>query len=91
MRIYTLEPAFSVISEFTRRGECGVNRVAAIIGISAHAVRLWTYPKDKRGSGGRIPRKHHQKLLEAAQHEGLKRVCVLLNGKGALHRGKKAD
>ena len=89
MWIHTLEPAYSVISQFTKRGECGVKRVAAIIGQTEWSVRRWTYPAAMRGTGGDIPYWHYPKLIEAARKEGLYRALLLLQKEGT-RRAKKA-
>lgn len=55
-----LNPAHSIIEA------CGgVARVAEITKYSDAWIHRWTYPEDKGGTGGRIPPKAQQKLLEA--------------------------
>lgn len=44
----------------------GVANTARIVGRSQSWVYRWTYPKDKGGTGGRVPQSAQLKLLEAA-------------------------
>lgn len=39
--------------------------------VSASRLYRWITPKAKGGTGGRIPPKHQQKLLDAAREEGI--------------------
>lgn len=39
--------------------------------ISASRLYRWTAPDAKGGTGGRIPSKHHPRLLEVARAEGV--------------------
>lgn len=45
----------------------GVAEVAKIVGQSESWVHRWTYDKERGGTGGTIPRRAQEKLLEAAQ------------------------
>ncbi len=61
-----LDPAAHVIAL------CGgPEAVAAMVGIHPSNVHRWTYPKDKGGTDGRVPTRHHRKLLEAARAQGI--------------------
>lgn len=47
----------------------GVTRTAELAGVHQSWVYRWTYPKDKGGTGGRIPAEAQHNLLAAA-HRG---------------------
>jgi hypothetical protein len=61
-----MEPASTVIAAFG-----GPNAVAEILGIHRTNVASWKRPKAKRGTGGRIPVWHAEKLLAEAKSRGL--------------------
>ena len=44
----------------------GVHKVAEITGVTTGSVYKWTYPKERGGPGGMVPRKAAQALLDAA-------------------------
>jgi hypothetical protein len=51
---------------------CGGPRaVANICGVDVSRVHRWTYPPDRGGTGGIIPAKHQNTLLDAARSRGL--------------------
>lgn len=60
-------PAKIVIDRFGNHA-----RVASILGIHKTSVHRWDYPREKGGSDGKIPSKHHRPLLDAAKAEGIK-------------------
>ena len=61
-----LNPAAHIIAK------CGgPEAVAAMVGIHPSNVHRWTYPKDKGGTDGRVPTRHHRKLIEAARAKGI--------------------
>jgi hypothetical protein len=45
----------------------GVAKTAALIGQSESWVYRWTYPKDKGGTGGLVPRSAQEALLAASK------------------------
>jgi len=47
----------------------GHKKVAELIGVDVSWVYRWTYPPERGGSGGQIPRKQQIKLLEKARAE----------------------
>lgn len=49
----------------------GPQTVSKWLGISPTSVYRWTYPKGSGGTGGHIPRKHIEPLLEAAGRRGI--------------------
>lgn len=49
----------------------GAAIVATWLGIEVSAVHRWKYPKDRGGTGGRIPTVHQQELLDRARAEGI--------------------
>jgi aspartate carbamoyltransferase catalytic subunit len=61
-----LDPAAHVIQK------CGgPDAVAEMVGIHVSNVHRWTYPRAKGGSDGRIPTRHHRRLIEAAALRGI--------------------
>lgn len=50
----------------------GPRRVAGALGLTHAAVYRWSYPKDRRGSGGAVPTEWHAPLLEAALQRGIR-------------------
>jgi hypothetical protein len=56
-----MEPADSIIS---RLG--GVGAVAKATGVHRTRVSNWKRPREKGGTGGVIPQKHHRTLLDYA-------------------------
>lgn len=61
-----MNPAASIIS---RMG--GVEAVAAITGRHISRVYRWTYPVERGGTGGEIPRKEARKILAYARDNGI--------------------
>jgi monoamine oxidase len=61
-----MEPAFNIV---TRLG--GPSVVARIAGVHRTRVSNWMRPKEKGGTGGRIPQDHHRSLLEYAREHGV--------------------
>ncbi|RXT18356.1 MULTISPECIES: hypothetical protein [unclassified Bosea (in: a-proteobacteria)] len=61
-----MEPASTIISRFG-----GPTRVASILGIGRVRVSNWKRPRDKGGTGGRVPQDHHPKLLAEASRLGI--------------------
>ncbi len=61
-----MEPAATVID---RLG--GPKVVSEITGAAYTAPYRWQYPRDKGGTGGLIPQKHHLTLLSYAQENGI--------------------
>lgn len=47
----------------------GPRKVAEILSLSYAAVYRWSYPKDRRGSGGAVPTEWHGPLLDAAREK----------------------
>ncbi len=50
----------------------GAHIVAAITGTAYTAPYRWQAPREKGGSGGRIPQRHHAKLLAHARANGIR-------------------
>jgi len=67
-----LEPAYSVI---IKCGEGvlarGIEQVARVTGAHPSRVRRWMMPPGKMGTGGLIPARHQQTLLEWGERRGL--------------------
>ncbi len=49
----------------------GPQTISEWLGISPTSVYRWTYPRSNGGSGGHIPQKHIEPLLEAAGRRGI--------------------
>lgn len=49
----------------------GHDVVAGWLKVSTTSVYRWTYPKDKGGTGGVIPQKHWQALIQKAASDGI--------------------
>jgi hypothetical protein len=61
-----LNPAAHVIEK------CGGHRVVADwLGVHVSRVHRWTYPSSRGGTGGSIPTKHQQALLQKAREQGI--------------------
>lgn len=61
-----MEPAQTIIEKLG-----GATAVATITGVHRTRVYGWMYPKERGGTGGTIPIKHAQKLLQYAEAEGV--------------------
>ena len=52
--------------------KCGGHKaVSEMAGVDVTRVYRWTYPRDRGGTGGLVPAKHHQTLLRRARERGL--------------------
>ena len=61
-----LDPAAHVI------GKCGgPDAVAEMVGIHVSNVHRWTYPRARGGTDGRIPARHHARLIAEAARRGI--------------------
>jgi hypothetical protein len=49
----------------------GEAAVARAVGVHLSRVYRWTYPPARGGSGGRVPQRHHQRILTLARERGL--------------------
>lgn len=63
-------PAARVIAKFGE-GTKGHYRVAELLGRHVSRVFRWTYPKERGGTGGLIPPREQDRLLEIARREGV--------------------
>ncbi len=50
----------------------GHEELAAALGVNVVQVYRWTYPKDRKGTDGRIPDRHFKTLLTEAKKRGIK-------------------
>jgi hypothetical protein len=66
MQTAKLQPAQAVIQKFG-----GPSAVAELLGIHRTRVSNWQRPQSSGGTGGLIPAKHQQRLLDAARERGL--------------------
>ena len=60
-------PAEIVIARFG-----SAQRVAEALGVHVSRVHRWAYPRERGGSDGMIPSRHHRPLLDAAKAAGIK-------------------
>lgn len=60
-----LEPAASIIKVFG-----GLSATAEAAGTTTTTVQRWRRPESKGGTGGYIPRWHHDKLIAKAREMG---------------------
>lgn len=49
----------------------GPTAVARVVGIDRCQVHRWTLPRERYGTGGRVPRKRWEALLNYAQSKGI--------------------
>lgn len=56
------EPADTIIKQFG-----GLSAVAQVTGVTPHSVMRWRMPRADGGTGGTIPAKHADKLLQYAR------------------------
>lgn len=61
-----MEPAKTIIK---RLG--GEAKVAEITGTAFTAPYRWQHPREKGGTGGTIPQKHHRTLIDYARANGI--------------------
>lgn len=62
-----LNPAHKIICKLG-----GQKAVAQLLGLHESGVYRWTYPRDRKGGGGRIPARHIPKMIEAAKKRGVR-------------------
>ena len=60
------EPASSIIAALG-----GLKAVSKAAGVSIVTVQRWRFPRERGGTGGFIPRKYHDGLLELARSAGV--------------------
>lgn len=60
-----LDPAKSVIAKI------GIEKVSAITGKHVSRVYRWMYPKERGGTGGRVPQEEAEKLLAYAKENSI--------------------
>jgi len=49
----------------------GHEALAEVLGIRVVSVYRMTYPRERGGTGGTVPQKHHAKLFKAARDMGI--------------------
>ncbi len=49
----------------------GARAVAKMAGVHISRVHRWTYPKERGGTGGHVPAKHQQAILDGARRLGV--------------------
>jgi hypothetical protein len=57
----SLDPALSIIAKLG-----GAANVSKALGVSYSQVRKWTWSKERGGTGGLIPQRHHLAVLDLA-------------------------
>lgn len=60
------DPAATIIAALG-----GLTIVAKAAGVSVVTAQRWRYPVANGGTGGFIPRKHHDRLIEMAKERGI--------------------
>lgn len=50
----------------------GREAVAELLGVNIVQTYRWTYPKDRKGTGGKIPPRHWPLLLAEAKKRGIR-------------------
>lgn len=65
-----MEPAKTIIRKLG-----GEAKVAEIAGVAFTAPYRWQHAKDKRGTGGIIPQRHHRALLDFAHRNDIPLVA----------------
>jgi len=58
------EPAHTIIAKLG-----GISAVSRATGVHRQGVWKWTQAKDKGGTGGTIPQRHHLTLLDLARSQ----------------------
>ena len=49
----------------------GAQAVADLVGVHVSNVHRWTYPRERGGTGGHVPARHQQAILDAARRLGI--------------------
>lgn len=49
----------------------GAQRVAELLGLNVSQVHRWKYPRERGGTGGFVPTRHQQELLDIAAALGV--------------------
>lgn len=71
----TVDPAATVLARFGGSGP-----LAQLLRLDRSAVHRWALPKQRGGSGGLIPARHHQRLLTLAAEQGIALTAADLIG-----------
>jgi DNA-binding phage protein len=50
----------------------GREQLAEALGVHVVQVYRWTYPKERKGTGGSIPSRHFSTLLKVAKERGIR-------------------
>lgn len=75
-----LSPAANVIEKFRHGDDAGVKVVAGICGVDPSQVYRWMYGKEYGGTGGSVPQRHHQTLLQEARRRSVPLTAAELIG-----------
>ncbi len=84
-----VDPAATVLARFG-----GAGPLAQLLRLDRSAVHRWALPKQRGGSGGLIPARHHQRLLTLAAANGIALSAADLVGTpptASVSAGPKAD
>ena len=68
-----MEPAHTVIKQFG-----GAPAIADLLGLPRKYPYRWEWPRERGGTGGRIPQKHHATILRLARERGLNHITAEL-------------
>ena len=66
----------------------GVQAVATLLDLSRIQIFRWRQPKAKGGHAGRVPQRHHDRLIEEAKRLGKRLTLADLNPPGLPPLGK---
>lgn len=66
-----LEPAYSVIRKFDLDGKRGESVLGARLDVDRATVLKWTRSREKGGTGGYIPSRYYDRILEFAEELGI--------------------
>jgi hypothetical protein len=66
-----LDPAYSVIRKFDLDGRRGPLVLAERLGVDRSTVQKWSMSRDTGGTGGYIPSRHYEAIMESARELGV--------------------
>lgn len=83
---YRCEPAFEIIRKLG-----GVRPLARRLGVSVEEVSRWSRPVETRGTGGKVPERHWQRLVPLAVEAGMDEASLRQGLRTALGRTRTED
>lgn len=67
MSDYQLQPAAGIVARFG-----GCRPMARVLGVYPSTISRWMTPVERGGTGGHIPRRHWQRILDIGHAQGLR-------------------